>query len=186
MAAQIGDERVRMADFTHLPTHCKYIALMPQWDFLNFLAEQGKRYPGFDLRMQAEATGLIEEGGRVAGVRAKTRRRAAGGPRRLVVGADGRHSTVREQRRASRRRHRRADGRAVVPAVAHGDRREPRPSAISRPGKMLVMLDRGDYWQCAYVIPKGGIEAIKADGLDAFRAECRRHVAVAARPRSAN
>src|SRR5579863_7125467 len=70
LSAQVGDERVRLIDLTHLPTHCKYIALMPQWDFLNFLAECGKRYPCMDLRMQTEATDLIEENGRVVGVRA--------------------------------------------------------------------------------------------------------------------
>src|SRR5580700_2018845 len=72
LSAQIGAERVPMADFTHLPTHCKFVALMPQWDFLNFLAERGKRYKTFDLRMNAEATDLIEAGGRVVGLRAKT------------------------------------------------------------------------------------------------------------------
>src|ERR1700678_2243700 len=72
LVAQVGDTRMRMVDLTHLPTHCKYIALMPQWDFLNFLAEHGTRYPTFDLRMNTEATDLIEEGGRIAGVRAKT------------------------------------------------------------------------------------------------------------------
>jgi 2-polyprenyl-6-methoxyphenol hydroxylase-like FAD-dependent oxidoreductase len=95
LAAQIGDERVRMIDLTHLPTHCKYIALMPQWDFLNFLAAHGKRYKGFDLRMQADATGLIEEGGRVVGLRAGTPDGELTIRADLVVGADGRHSTVR-------------------------------------------------------------------------------------------
>ena len=69
IGAQIGSEHVPIADFTHLPTHCKYIALMPQWNFLNFLAEQGKRYKTFDLHMRAEATDLIEESGRIVGVR---------------------------------------------------------------------------------------------------------------------
>ncbi len=72
LTAQIGNERVRMVDLTHLPTHCKYIALMPQWDFLDFLADCGKRYPTFDLSMRAEATDLIEEDGRVVGLRART------------------------------------------------------------------------------------------------------------------
>ena len=86
-----------MVDFSHLPTRCKFIALMPQWDFLDFLAEHGRRYPDFHLLMQAEATDLIEEGGRVTGVRATTpdgelEIRAA-----LVVGCDGRHSTVRDK-----------------------------------------------------------------------------------------
>ena len=86
-----------MADFRHLPTHCKFIALMPQWDFLNFLAEQGKRYTTFDLRMQAEATDLIEENGRIVGVERRDAERRAQIRADLVVGCDGRHSTVRQK-----------------------------------------------------------------------------------------
>src|SRR5262249_27446957 len=95
ISLQVGDERVKFADFSHLPTHCRFIALMPQWDFLNFLARCGERYPAFTLRMQAEATDLIQEDGRVVGVRGT----APDGPfairADLVVGADGRHSVVR-------------------------------------------------------------------------------------------
>ena len=94
---RIGSDRIRIADFTHLPTHCKYVALMPQWDFLNFLAKHGKRYKTFDLRMKAEAKELIEEGGRVTGLRATTPEGALTIRANLVVGADGRHSTVRDQ-----------------------------------------------------------------------------------------
>ena len=97
LTAQIGAEHVQMVDFRHLPTHCKFIALMPQWDFLNFLAEHGKRYTTFDLRMQAEATDLIEENGRIVGVIAKTPDGALTIRADLVVGCDGRHSTVREK-----------------------------------------------------------------------------------------
>ncbi len=95
LTGQIGDFRVTMADFSHLPTRCRFIAFMPQWDFLDFLADHARRYPSFTLMMNAEATGLIEEGGRVVGCRVTT----PAGPRDiradLVVGADGRHSTVR-------------------------------------------------------------------------------------------
>ena len=97
LTMQFGDEHLRMIDLTHLPTHCKYIALMPQWDFLNFLAARGKRYKTFDLRMQAEATGLIEERGRVTGLRATTPDGELAIWADLVVGADGRHSTVRDK-----------------------------------------------------------------------------------------
>ena len=94
--AQFGEQRVQVADFLHLPVRCGFIAMMPQWDFLDFLANQGKRYPNFTVLMNAEATGLIEEGGRVAGIHAMV----DGAPRDiradLVVGADGRHSTVRD------------------------------------------------------------------------------------------
>src|SRR5215207_1599399 len=97
LSGRYGRLDVTIADFTHLPTHCRYIALMPQWDFLNFLAERGKRYRGFDLRMQADATELIEEGGRVVGVRARTPGGDLAIRADLVVGCDGRHSTVRER-----------------------------------------------------------------------------------------
>ena len=124
LTAQVGDERVRMVDLTHLPTRCKYIALMPQWDFLDFLADRGKRYKSFDLRMRAEATDLIEEGGRVVGVRARTPDGELAIRADLVVGADGRHSTVREKAGLKERRLRRADGRALVSAAARGNRRD--------------------------------------------------------------
>jgi len=165
----IGDTSIRIADFTHLPTRCRFIALMPQWDFLNFLAEKARRYPSFHLRMQAEATDLIEDGGRVTGLRATTPARTLVAQADLVVGADGRHSTVR-----------RCAGLEVEDIGAPIDvlwmRLPRRPSDGTAPlgrfgaGKIFITLDRGDYWQCAYVIPKGGFDEIKAKGLDAFRA----------------
>jgi 2-polyprenyl-6-methoxyphenol hydroxylase-like FAD-dependent oxidoreductase len=91
LSVQIGEDRIQIADFTHLPTHCKFIALMPQWDFLNFLAEHGKRYKAFDLHMDAEATDLIEENGRIVGLRANMAGGALTVRADLVVGADGRH-----------------------------------------------------------------------------------------------
>ena len=95
--AHFADRTVIMADFTHLPTQCKYIALLPQWDFLNFLSDHARRYPSFRLRLEAEVTDLIFEGDRVAGVRAKTPDGVLEVRADLVVGADGRSSTVRER-----------------------------------------------------------------------------------------
>ncbi len=168
LTAQIGDERIRMADFTHLPTHCKYIALMPQWDFLNFLAKQGNRYKTFDLHMKTEATDLIEDGGHIVGLRAKTPDATLSIRADLVVGADGRHSTVRE-----RAGFKSDDYGAPMDVLWFRLPRRDGDSADTfghiEAGKMLVMLDRGDYWQCAYVISKGGIEQVKARRLDAFR-----------------
>jgi 2-polyprenyl-6-methoxyphenol hydroxylase-like FAD-dependent oxidoreductase len=168
LSAQIGAERVPMADLRHLPTHCKYIAMMPQWDFLNFLAEHGKRYPTFDLHMTAETTDLIEEGGRVVGVRAKTPQGMLTVRATLVVGCDGRHSTVR-----AKADFQSDDYGAPMDVlwfrVSRHDNDETDIFGHVEAGKMIVMLDRGDYWQCAYVIPKGGIEQVKAAGLDAFR-----------------
>ena len=97
LSAVIGTTSVQIGDFTHLPTQCGFIALMPQWDFLNFLAEQGRRYPAFDLRMKADVTELIEQDGRFTGLRAKTPTGELAITAALVIGADGRHSTVRER-----------------------------------------------------------------------------------------
>jgi 2-polyprenyl-6-methoxyphenol hydroxylase-like FAD-dependent oxidoreductase len=165
----VAGEAVTLADFSHLPTRCKFIALMPQWDFLDFIAQQARLYPGFQLLMRAEVTGLLEEGGRVTGVTANT----ADGPIEvradLIVGADGRRSIVRERA-----------GLAVQDFGAPMDvlwmrvsRRQDDPSQVLGyvdAGHVFVMLDRGDYWQCGYVIPKGGIADVQARGLPAFRA----------------
>jgi 2-polyprenyl-6-methoxyphenol hydroxylase-like FAD-dependent oxidoreductase len=169
LGGAFGREQFTFVDFSHLPTRCKFIALMPQWDFLNFLAEQGGRYPGFRLHMRAEATDLIEEAGRVAGVRANTPDGALEIRADLVVGCDGRHSTVRERA-----------GMKVDDIGAPMDvlwfRLPHRPSdpeqSMGRfePGRIFVLIDRGDYWQCAYVIPKGSIDEMRRRGLDAFRA----------------
>ena len=133
LTGQVGAEHLQFVDFRHLPTHCKFVALMPQWDFLNFLAEQAKRYQTFDLRMQAEATDLIEENGRVAGLIAKTPDGA------LTIRADltcRLRRTPFDRARESRlqeRRLRRADGRLMVSPVAQGKRQSRTRSAISRP-----------------------------------------------------
>jgi len=165
---QVGAERIPMVDFRHLPTRCKFVALMPQWDFLDFIAKQGRRYPHFQLRMETEATGLITEGDRVVGLRAKTPAgdleiRAA-----LAVGCDGRHSTVRQSAKLEVE-----DVGAPIDVLWFRLSRKTSDTEASgghiEAGKMLVTLNRGDYWQCAYVIPKGGIETVKREGLAAFR-----------------
>jgi 2-polyprenyl-6-methoxyphenol hydroxylase-like FAD-dependent oxidoreductase len=168
LTMQVGDESVRMIDLTHLPTHCKYIALMPQWDFLNFLAAHGKRYKSFDVRMQAEATELIEESGRVAGLGARTPDGELTIRADLVVGADGRHSTVRDKAGLKSDDY----GAPIDVLWFRLPRKETDESEVFghiEAGAMMIMLNRGDYWQCAYVIPKGGIDRVKAEGLDAFR-----------------
>ena len=168
LSLQFGDTNIALADLTHLPTHCKFVALMPQWDFLNFLAAQGKRYKSFDLHMQTEATDLIEEGGRIVGLRARAPDGTLTIRAALVVGCDGRHSTVRE--------------RAGLQSDDYGAPMDVLWFRMTReagdPGdvfghieaaKLMIMLNRGDYWQCAYVIPKGGIDRVQAEGIDAFR-----------------
>ncbi len=168
LTAQIGNERVRMVDLTHLPTRCKYIALMPQWDFLNFLADRGKRYPTFDLRMRAEAIDLIEEGGRVVGVRARIPDGELTIRADLVVGADGRYSTVREKAGFKSDDYG-APMDVLWFRLPREDSDETETFGHVEAGVMMIMLNRGNYWQCAFVIPKGGIDRLKADGLDAFR-----------------
>jgi len=165
---QIGDERLGLIDLTHLPTRCKYVALMPQWDFLNFLAAQGRRCKTFDLRLQAEATDLIEEGGRVVGLRAGTPDGTLTIRADLVVGCDGRHSTVRE-RAGLKSDDFGAPMDVLWFRIARKDTDAAEAFGHIEAGRMMVLLDRGDYWQCAYVIPKGGIDRVKAAGLDAFR-----------------
>jgi 2-polyprenyl-6-methoxyphenol hydroxylase-like FAD-dependent oxidoreductase len=165
----IDDQEYDGPDFSHLPTRCKFIALMPQWDFLNFLAEQGKRYPAFHLLMKAEVTDLIEEGGRIAGVRAKTDQEDLEIRADLVVGADGRHSTVRERAGLQ------VDDFGVPIDVLwfRLSKSAGEPSQALgrvRNGKILVTIDRGDYFQCGLIIPKGAFEEIQSQGLEAFRA----------------
>jgi 2-polyprenyl-6-methoxyphenol hydroxylase-like FAD-dependent oxidoreductase len=157
-----------MVDFRHLPTHCKFIVLMPQWDFLNFVAQHARRYKTFELRMETEATELIEEGRRIVGLRAKTRDGTLTIRADLVVGCDGRHSTVREKAGFQS-----DDYGAPMDVLWFRMSRQQSDTTDTfghiEAGKLMVMLDRGDYWQCAYVIPKGGIERVKSEGLEAFR-----------------
>jgi len=169
LAGQIGDERMTLADFSHLPTHCRFIALMPQWDFLDFLAEQSRRFPGFHLKMRARVTDLLMEDGRVLGLQAETPEGQLEVRADLVVGADGRHSDVRMRAGLKvedfgapmdvvwfRLSKHASDGQQLLGRI--------------QAGVVFVTLDRGDYWQCAYVIPKGGFEQLRSRGLEAFRA----------------
>jgi 2-polyprenyl-6-methoxyphenol hydroxylase-like FAD-dependent oxidoreductase len=166
----IGDTPVTVADFSHLRTACTFIALMPQWEFLNFLAEHGKRYPGFRLVMRAEVTGLIEESGRIVGVRATTPDGALEVRADLVAGTDGRHSTVRERAGLTVR-----DLGAPIDVLwlRLSKRPDDQTATLGRfvAGHIFVTLDRGDYWQCAYVIRKGGYDEVRARGLAALRAD---------------
>jgi 2-polyprenyl-6-methoxyphenol hydroxylase-like FAD-dependent oxidoreductase len=170
IGALIEDFAVTVADFSHLPTHCKFIALMPQWDFLNFIAEKAIAYPQFHLRMESDVTGLIVENGRVAGVRAKTPEGVLEVRADLSVGADGRHSIVRKEAGLEV-----MDLGAPIDVLWMRLARQPSDPKQTlgrfRAGKILVTLDRGDYWQCAYVIPKGAFETIQQRGLPAFRGD---------------
>ncbi len=168
LSGQVGDTTIALADFSHLPTHCKFIALMPQWDFLDFLADHGKKYPAFDLHMKTDATDLIEEGGRIVGVRATTPEGELEIRADLTVGCDGRHSTLRE-RAGFHVQDIGAPMDVLWFRVSRRDSDTAETFGHMEAGRMLVMLNRTDYWQCAYLITKGGIDEVKAKGLPAFR-----------------
>jgi 2-polyprenyl-6-methoxyphenol hydroxylase-like FAD-dependent oxidoreductase len=173
LSGRFGDLAIPFADFSYLPVHGPFIAMMPQWDFLDFLSDEARRYPGFDLEMQAEATGLIEENGRVVGVQAQTPAGQRDIRAGLVVAADGRHSVLRRRAGLTVR-----DLGAPIDVLWFRLSRRPCDTAETMgrfdPGAILVMINRGDYWQCAYVIPKGGIDQVKAQGLAAFKARIGR------------
>ncbi len=158
---------VPMADFSRLPTHCKFIAFMPQWDFLNFFAAKAKRFPSFALQMQNEVIDLISDQERVAGVRVKTPDGERDFRADLVIGADGRHALT----------HTRASfeiqelGVPIDVLWMHISKREGDPEQLFgffRHGKLLVLINRDTYYQAGFVIPKGGIETIKQRGLRAL------------------
>jgi 2-polyprenyl-6-methoxyphenol hydroxylase-like FAD-dependent oxidoreductase len=165
---KVGDETITLADFSHLPTKAKFIALMPQWHFLNFLAGKAKLYPAFRLIMQAEVDGLIEEAGVIRGVTARTPDGSLTIRADLTIGADGRHSIVRAKA-----------GFTPLNIGAPMDvlwfRLSRRPSDSDETfgridyGQILVLLQRGDYWQCAYVIAKGGFDEMKRQDIAVLR-----------------
>ena len=166
--AQIGDTRLTLADFSHLPTRCRFIAFMPQWDFLDFLADHARRYPTFHLSMQAEVIDIVKEAERVVGLRVKTPTGTLEVRADLVVAADGRQSIVREK--------------AGLPVQEFGAPMDVLWFRLSRKlddpaqtmgrfdtGRIFIMINRGEYWQCGYVIPKGQFDEIRKRGLDSFR-----------------
>jgi 2-polyprenyl-6-methoxyphenol hydroxylase-like FAD-dependent oxidoreductase len=176
---EIGDEHFTVGDFSRLPTAGKFIALMPQWDFLDFIANEAKAFPNFHLLMETEAKELLTQDERIAGL-------GAIGPHGhlqiragVTIAADGRHSALRDQSGLKVR-----DLGAPFDVlwlrlpVLPGD-----PADLIgkvKGGQLLVMIYRTDYWQCAYLIPKGGFDAIKADGLSKFRARLKQIAGFAA------
>ncbi len=167
LAGIINDKKYTIANFDHIPARCKYLVLMPQWDFLNFLAEQAKRYSGFHLLMQADVTDIVLDGTRVAGVRATSPQGPQEVRAALTIGADGRSSTVRDRAHLSV-----LDFGAPMDilwmrlARKPGD--PPQTFGYIKEGRIFVMIGRKDYWQCGYVIPKGAFETIQRNGLEAF------------------
>ncbi|MFL5481190.1 MAG: FAD-dependent oxidoreductase [Gemmatimonadaceae bacterium] len=173
LSGQIGDTSLTLADFTHLPTRAKFIAFMPQWDFLNFIAERARVYPAFSLQMETEVTSLCFKGDRVVGARTKTPISVSDIYAELVVGADGRTSTVRES--------------AALESIDFGapmdvlwmviPRQQSDPSQLLGRldyGQIFVLIDRGDYWQAGLVVRKGAYDEIRARGLPALREDISR------------
>jgi len=168
LGGAFGSAQFTFVDFSHLPTVAKFIALMPQWDFLNFLADHGKRFPNFHLRMQTEATDILEEAGRVVGVRARSPEGEIGIRADLVVACDGRHSVLR-QRAGLKVEDLGAPMDVLWFGLPHHANDPDQSMGRFEPGRIFVLIDRGDYWQCAYVIPKGTIEDVHRAGIEAFR-----------------
>lgn len=167
--ATIGERTLRVADFSHLPTRCGFIAFMPQWDFLDFLTGLGRRYEHFDLRMNTEVTDLVQAEGRTLGVRANAPEGEIEICADLVIGTDGRHSTVRAASNLK------VDVLGAPMDVLwlrlskrEGDPGEPFGSFA--PGRALIMITRREHWQVGYVIPKGSMEALRVQGIEALRA----------------
>jgi 2-polyprenyl-6-methoxyphenol hydroxylase-like FAD-dependent oxidoreductase len=166
----VNGQVVPIADFTKLPTRCKFIAFMPQWDFLNFLSSHAKKFQSFQLHMETEVVDLLIENERVIGVRAKTPRGELEVRADLVIGADGRHSII--QARAGFERRDFGVPIDVLWMRISKKQDDPEQSfGFFQHGKLLVLLDRGDYWQCGFVIPKGGFDEIKARGLPQFQSD---------------
>lgn len=169
----IGDTAFEVADFRHVPATCQFVALMPQWDFLNFLSDRAKTFPAFELLMQHEVLDLLREGDRVCGVVAKNAGRPLQIRAEVVIGCDGRHSVTRSA--------------AGLELIDHGvpidvlwfrvSRKAGDPTEVLgnvNYGKALILIDRGDYFQAGLIIAKGSYEQIKRQGLDAMRTDIRR------------
>jgi 2-polyprenyl-6-methoxyphenol hydroxylase-like FAD-dependent oxidoreductase len=169
----IGDSHLRIADFSHLPTHCKFVAFMPQWDFLNFFAEEAKRYPSFRLQMNTEATDLLVEDGLVTGVRAKSAQGQLAIRAGLTIAADGRHSIIR-QRAGLEVINLGAPMDVLWMQISRAESDPPITLGRVDAGRILVLLNRRTYWQCALVIPKGAYDELRASGLRAFQAQLAR------------
>jgi 2-polyprenyl-6-methoxyphenol hydroxylase-like FAD-dependent oxidoreductase len=168
LSAEMGGHTITMADFSRLPVRHRFIAFMPQWDFLNFLAEKARAYPNFQLIMQADVSGLIEDRGVICGLTAKTPQGRVAIRSKLVVGADGRNSVVRHKAGLE------IESFGLPSEVVWmklskqaGDPNEVMGHAGPRQG--FVLIDRGDYWQCGYVVRRTTFAEIREQGIEAFR-----------------
>jgi 2-polyprenyl-6-methoxyphenol hydroxylase-like FAD-dependent oxidoreductase len=168
LSVKIGDRTFTLADFSRIRAHCRFIAFMPQWDFLNFLAERARQYPTFKLLMSTEAKDLLRHEDRIAGVEAESENGRISIRADLVLGADGRDSIVRQKAGLEVRE-------LGAPMDVLWFRLSRRPDDPAEPlgridrGRMLVLINRGEHWQCGYVISKGTADALRKSGLEQFR-----------------
>ena len=163
-----GTYAFTVADFRHVPTHCKFVALMPQWDFLDFLSSRARKFSNFDLRMQHEAVGLVRDGGRIVGVEVQTPNGPAEIRSDLIMGCDGRHSVIRKVAQLELIEF----GVPIDVLWFHISRRGNDPEQLLgnfNYGRALVLINRNEYFQAGLLIRKGSFDEIKKDGLDAFR-----------------
>ena len=167
LTARVADRQITIADLSHLPVQSRFVAMMPQWEFLDFLADEARRYPTFNLRMEAEAVDLLYDGPRVTGVRLKDGEEMRA---RLTIAADGRGSILRDKAGLPK-----TDLGAPIDVLWFRLPKEPSPvnetGGTFGAGTLVVQIDRGDYWQCAYVVPKGAADDIRAKGIAAFRTD---------------
>jgi 2-polyprenyl-6-methoxyphenol hydroxylase-like FAD-dependent oxidoreductase len=170
LTARVADRQITIADMSHLPVKSRFVALMPQWDFLDFLAQEARHYPTFSLRMEAQATDLVIDDGRVAGVRLENGEEVRA---RLTIAADGRDSILRDKAGLPKK-----DLGAPIDVLWFRLPKEKTPvnetGGTFGAGTLVVEIDRGDYWQCAYVVPKGAADDIRRKGLPAFRSDIAR------------
>jgi 2-polyprenyl-6-methoxyphenol hydroxylase-like FAD-dependent oxidoreductase len=179
VAVEIEGVEHKVGDFRHLPGPAKFIALMPQWDFLNFLAQKAKAFPHFRLMMETKAVDLVQRNGQVTGLVAETKDGVLRIDADLVIGADGRHSTIRDKAGFTPQ-----DFGAPIDVIwLKLPRKDGDPEAVLgrvSAGLLFVMIDRGDYWQCAFVVPKGGFDKIRQEGIAAFHARLKKAAGFAA------
>jgi 2-polyprenyl-6-methoxyphenol hydroxylase-like FAD-dependent oxidoreductase len=170
LTARVANEMITVADLSHLPVESRFVAMMPQWEFLDFLADEARHYPGFDLRMEAEAVDLLIESGRVRGVRLRNGEAMRA---KLTIAADGRGSILRDKAGLPKK-----DLGAPIDVLWFRLPKERTPTnetgGTFGSGTLVVEIDRGDYWQCAYVVPKGAAEEIRNKGIAAFRTDVSR------------
>jgi len=170
LTARVADREITIADMGHLPVESRFVALMPQWDFLDFLTQEARHYPTFSLRMEAEAVDLLIHDGRVGGIRLESGEEVTA---RLTIAADGRGSILRDKAGLPKQ-----DLGAPIDVLWFRLPKKKSPTnetgGTFGAGTLVVEIDRGDYWQCAYVVPKGAADEIRRNGLPEFRNDVAR------------